>query len=338
MTSLTVLMSVYNGEKYIKKTIESIFSQTYNDYEFVIVNDGSNDSTLEILRYYENLDNRIKIYNLDKNLGVGAALDFGLSKVNTKYVAKADADDIYDKSRFKKQLQFLENNPDVAVVGSKIQFFTDSPNVIHTQRYKNAKENIEKQVNSILTPEDMSEKIYWFWCLIHSTIMARTDALKKVGYNKQFRVCEDYNLFYNLNKQGFKMTNLDDVLAKIRISSNSTSIFNMKTYFENVFKIKSEEIENMFNNDSEAYIWGAGGAGIGIYDEFLKNGYKIYGFIDSDEKKQGSKVKNLTIHSQGILNKKGNKRVIVASDPGRFAITHFLKSKGYKHLHDFIVF
>lgn len=338
MCLLTVLMSVYNGEEYIKDTIESVLSQTYKDYKFIVINDGSNDGTLDILKYYEKLDSRIKIYSMDKNYGVGAALNLGLSKVNTQYVAKVDSDDLYNKNRFLKQIKFLTNNPNISIVGSKIEFFTKDPSVINSERYKNAKVNIEKQINSILTYEDMSEKIYWFWCLIHSTIMGKTNILKKIGYNKEFKVCEDYNLFYNLNKQGYKMTNLDEVLAKIRIRDNSTSVSNKEAYFKNVIKIKKEEIEHLFYDDSEIYIWGAGGMGLGVYYELLRNNYKICGFIDSNEKKHGSSLQNITIYSPNVLNDKKSKKVIVASDPGRFEICHYLKKIGYKHLEDFIVF
>ena len=338
MCILTALLSVYNGERYLPETIESILSQTYREFQFIIVNDGSTDNTLDILEYYKRLDQRIIIYNLNENQGVGAALNFGLSKVRTKYIAKVDSDDLYDKKRFEKQISFIENNPQISVVGSKIEFFTDKLDIIQTERYRNAKNNIEKQVNSILTQEDMNEKIYWFWCLIHSTIMAKTEILKSVGYDKNLKICEDYNLFYKLNKLGYKMTNIDEVLAKIRIRDNSTSASNIETYFYNVFEIKKVEIENILNNNNETYIWGAGGTGIGVYDEIVTRGYNIHGFIDSNIDRHGEKINNVTIYSPSVLTEDRNKNVIVASDPGRFVICDFLNNMGYKHLENFIVF
>ena len=104
MPEITALMSVYNGEEFIAETIESILNQTYPDFEFVIVNDGSTDRTKEIIESFK--DDRIKLFNLDGNRGVGPALNYGLSKVKNKYVVKVDADDISVPTRFEEQKIF----------------------------------------------------------------------------------------------------------------------------------------------------------------------------------------------------------------------------------------
>lgn len=98
---ISVLMSVYNGEKYIQEAIDSILNQTYSDFELIIINDGSTDQTREIIESYQ--DERIKLFNFKKNKGVGAVLKFGLTQVNGRYIAKADADDINHPERLLKQ-------------------------------------------------------------------------------------------------------------------------------------------------------------------------------------------------------------------------------------------
>lgn len=98
MPEISVLMPVYNGEKYVKETIDSVLNQTFDDFEFIIVNDGSTDNTRNIIESYK--DNRIELYNLARNRGVGFASNFAVNKAKGKYIARVDSDDIYHSDRF----------------------------------------------------------------------------------------------------------------------------------------------------------------------------------------------------------------------------------------------
>ena len=121
MPEISVLMSVYNGEKYIQEAINSILNQTYQNFELIIVNDGSVDKTREIIEAYK--EPRIVLFNLEENRGVGSALQFGLQKTQGKYIAKADADDIFHPTRLEKQKKFLDDNPDIALVEALLSTF-----------------------------------------------------------------------------------------------------------------------------------------------------------------------------------------------------------------------
>jgi glycosyltransferase involved in cell wall biosynthesis len=111
---VTVMVPVYNGEKTIMLTIKSLIAQTYKNWVCVIVNDGSTDSTKEILNKIP--DSRFKIIHLEKNLGRGAARQVALENAHGKYLAYLDADDFYHPSKLEKQLKYLELNPDVSLV------------------------------------------------------------------------------------------------------------------------------------------------------------------------------------------------------------------------------
>jgi glycosyltransferase involved in cell wall biosynthesis len=113
---ISVLMSVYNGEKYLKEAVDSILNQTFSDFEFIVINDHSTDSTSEILFSYK--DSRLKIIENDENIGITKSLNKGLRLVSGKYTARMDADDISFNNRLEKQLQYLEDNPDVGVLGT----------------------------------------------------------------------------------------------------------------------------------------------------------------------------------------------------------------------------
>ncbi|MDQ3072975.1 MAG: glycosyltransferase family 2 protein, partial [Bacteroidota bacterium] len=113
---VTVLTSVYNGEEYLREAIESILNQSFTDYEFLIVNDGSTDKTAEILAGY--FDPRIRIIHNNKNKGLSFSLNSGLEASFGVYVARQDADDISLRDRLRKQVDFMEKNPQIHVCGT----------------------------------------------------------------------------------------------------------------------------------------------------------------------------------------------------------------------------
>lgn len=338
MALISVIMSVYNGGNYISESIESILEQTYTNFELIIINDGSTDNTEKVIQKYQ--DKRIRYYKLPSNKGVGFASNYGLKKARGKYIAKADADDIYHPTRLLKQKTFLDENKDIAIVGTFIEFFPDNEIAAASERYKTAKNYLEKYVNSISTWEDMKEKLSWYCCLVNSTIMARASIIKKYKYG-YLSSAEDYQLFYKLNQKGYKITNINEILAKIRISSNSLSVTNRNFgSFIAPYEIKKREVKKFFNKDNrEVYIWGCGGFGKNLYELLKNDGFVVNGFIDSDETKWGNFIGGLPIlNPKDVISKNKESKVIVASDPGRFQITNYLKDLGYGNWEDFISF
>ena len=341
MPEISALMSVYNGEEYVAETIESILAQTYADFEFIIVNDGSTDGTKEIIESFK--DRRIKLFNLKKNQGIGLALNFGLSKVKGRFIAKVDADDISLPTRFEEEREYLLQNPEIDLVGSFMEYFPHNDEVKTSQRYKYYKNVIEKELNSVVTWQDMRKKLYWFCALNHPNMMGKTEVIKKVGYIDA-SVGEDYHLFYNLNKLGHKMANIPKVLVKMRVTAGSSTAINKNQFFRDVlYRIKREEIRNLFIGNKLNYIWGSGVMGQELLYALTNDGLfkKITGFIDSDPSKTGKIVMDKTIYSPKILEelKEGQKgKVIIASQPGKYEIAAYLENMDYKHLEDYLVY
>ena len=168
--------------------------------------------------------------------------------------------------------------------------------------------------------------------------MARTDVIKKIGY-EEMRICEDYYLFYQMNKQGYKMAAIDEVLVKMRISNSSVMASTESNDFGRVmFNIKREEICNLFKNQSNVYIWGTGSLGHNVANILYTESLEYTGFIDSDKKKQGVNIGEKPVYAPAILDCEGHNKIIVASQPGKNEIVRELKERGFRHLEDYLVY
>ena len=123
MPKVSVLMPVYNTkEEYLREAIESILNQTFTDFEFIIINDGSTNNAEEVIKSYK--DSRIKYYR-QENHGLIYTLNYGLSLCNGEYIARMDSDDISLPFRFEKQIEVLDKNPNIGIVGGLIKIFQD---------------------------------------------------------------------------------------------------------------------------------------------------------------------------------------------------------------------
>lgn len=208
---VSVIMSVYNAEKFLHSAIESITNQTFTDFEFIIVEDCSTDKTLEILKEFKEKDNRIKIIQKEKNEGPKGFiknLNVGLNMAQGKYIARMDADDISLPERFQKQVTFLENNPEIFMVGAQIDFINEKNEIIGEKAGALEHEEIVKKMTSQIQ-------------LFHPVIMFRNH--QNIKYREKFLYCEDYDLYLNLITQGKKLANLNEKLLNYRILANSIS-------------------------------------------------------------------------------------------------------------------
>jgi glycosyltransferase involved in cell wall biosynthesis len=120
---VTVLMPVYNTEMYLKEAIDSILNQTFRDFEFIVINDGSTDSTSDIIESYS--DPRIIYLQNEKNLGVATSLNKGLSIAKGTYIARMDGDDVSRCDRLEKQVAFMDANPEIGVCGTWLETIGD---------------------------------------------------------------------------------------------------------------------------------------------------------------------------------------------------------------------
>lgn len=178
-TVITVGIPVYNGERFIAKAIKSVLNQTYKDFELIITDDGSTDMTVEIIKSFN--DPRIKLVADGKNYGISYRLNQQINMANGEYFARMDADDIMFPERLERELNFLQQNQAIDIVGSKVLVIDDDDNVIGVRQYGNEYTDISK----------LFEKTRF----VHPTVMAKTEWFRKYQYRDAVKGCEDCDLW-----------------------------------------------------------------------------------------------------------------------------------------------
>lgn len=195
---ISVILPVYNGAAYIEDAIKSIINQTLQDFELILINDGSTDKSLSIITRYIAKDKRIKVIDR-KNKGLIYSLNEGISQAKGEFIARMDADDICMPTRFEKQLNYMqEHNLDLC--GSWTQPFT-AEKILPIRKYP------EKHEDIIIT-------MIFFNCFAHPSMMIRKKVFSRLKYNNE--VAEDYQLWCNAIAIGFRAGNVPEVLLKYR--------------------------------------------------------------------------------------------------------------------------
>lgn len=217
-------MPVYNSLNYLKDSVPSILSQSLSDFHFLIINDGSNDETSFFLSKIK--DNRIKVIN-KSHTGISDSFNFGLNYVDTPFVARIDSDDIYLEHKFRDQLNYLEQNRDVAVLGTGIQYVS---------------ENLERRSWKVIPPLThetiVSNILSMSSGLYNTTTMYNYDLLKQSLFLEKNVYPEDLNLFLKLGLN-YKFANLSKVQVLVRIhkSYSGTNFNALLRNFENILKV-----------------------------------------------------------------------------------------------------
>ena len=221
---VTVLMSVYNGEKYLQEAIDSILVQTFKDFEFLIINDGSADKTGEILKSYN--DPRIKIIDNKKNIGLTKSLNIGLRIAKGEYIARQDADDISMPERLEKEIVFLDNNKNVGLVGTYYFEINEKGKVLYITR-------------PLDDNDALKEKLLKVNQFGHGSVIFRKECIETVGpYRKEFKSAQDYDLWLRISEK-YNIANIPEPLYKRRLNINSISV-NNKSQQEKYSKIAIE--------------------------------------------------------------------------------------------------
>ena len=204
---VSVVMSVYNAEEYLAEAIEGILNQTYDTFEFIIINDGSTDKSLVVMKKFAAKDKRIRVVD-QPNKGLVVSLNRGLKLARGKYVARQDADDISDKNRLEEQYRFLEANPEVGMLGSNYYVIDSFGNkLFHTDVFTH--------------PEDLKLAEILFNQFGHGSVMLRKTTLDKTGGYRKC-IAEDFDLWTRINRVA-KIANLKEPLYMWRSAASGLS-------------------------------------------------------------------------------------------------------------------
>jgi Glycosyl transferase family 2 len=207
---VSVVMAVRNGVPYLEQAVDSILAQTFTDLEFVIIDDGSTDSTPEVLRRYQTADHRVRVLH-QENAGLTPSLNRGCQLARGTYVARMDADDVAFPDRLARQVEFLDRHPGVALLGSAVVRIDELGREIKRSECP----TLHAEIVRALTRYN---------CFTHPTVMLRKDMLAAVGgYREAYRQAQDYDLWLRLSER-YEVANLAEPLLYYRVYASQVSV------------------------------------------------------------------------------------------------------------------
>lgn len=213
--AVSVVMSVFDGERFLSEAITSILNQTFGDFEFVIINDGSRDRTTSMLAAYEQSDSRVRVYE-QENQGLIASLNRGCGLARGNYIARMDADDVSMPDRLERQVRFLENHRDVGLLGGAVEIIDDHGRRLFAVQPALEDEPIRTALRAFSFP------------IFHPAVMMRKPAFEATGgYRAQFRHAEDYDLWLRIIEH-WKAANLPEVVLRKRTHAEGISVRNLR--------------------------------------------------------------------------------------------------------------
>ena len=242
MKKISIILPVYNAEKYISQTLDSIINQSFSDYELIIIDDGSTDDSSKIINNYR--DDRIKYYKNIKNSGIVFSLNRGLEIASSEYIARIDSDDICLKDRLLHQFEFLEANKNVGVCSCNIKYIDASGN--------------EGEIIKMPLSSDETKINFLFGNpIIHPASMFRRElALRVGGYTVGMEPAEDYDFWLKLSEI-CDIQNINEVLLKYRVHSTNYSKIKRNEYdqkFSAIFKKKNKlKLDEIIENEFLSY-------------------------------------------------------------------------------------
>ncbi|MFC1623858.1 glycosyltransferase family 2 protein [Candidatus Omnitrophota bacterium] len=219
---ITVLMTVYNGERYLKECMDSVLNQTFRDFEFLIVNDCGADSSKDIINSYK--DNRIKMIENDKNIGQVRSLNIGLDRASGEYIARIDQDDVLMPNRLARESDFLDKRQDIALVGTWGKVI-DEKSVI-----------FGRDCVPVRNEEIIANIFFVGYFIMHPSVLFRKEPVMDVGkYNESLFFAEDYDLWARLSLKKYKLANIPEFLIKVRHHRERTSRQFHQTQLNNTY-------------------------------------------------------------------------------------------------------
>lgn len=222
--AISVVMAVFNGAQWLHEAIKSVLDQTFTDFEFIIVDDGSTDDSSEIIQKYATQDSRIVVVTKD-NSGLAESLNVGLQKARGYWIARMDADDICKPDRFKKQVSYLNDHPEIVLVSGAVEYIDERGNVFG-------------RTYPIISIKRIRHKILNYGnIIVHPAVMMRRDIVIFCGgYFPGLTTVEDLHLWRKFLRNNYDLSILPDVLISYRISGFAISNRKKTDYLNHLIK------------------------------------------------------------------------------------------------------
>ena len=228
---LSVLMPVFNSERFVAEAIESILNQTFKDFEFLILDDASTDNSLEIVKDFEKKDSRIKVFQNEKNLGVVESRNKLINLSKGKYIAWLDSDDIALENRFEEQIKFLETHPEIGMVGAYPEIIDENGKKTGTWWFET-------------DPKKLKIELFFHSPFLSSSVVIRRSSLPIELYDHRFPVAEDFDLYSKIAEKS-DIANIPRFLVKYRINSKGLSKSNTEKMEQLAVQVIKEHAERL---------------------------------------------------------------------------------------------
>lgn len=236
MPLVSVIMSTFNRESMLKESIDSVLNQSFSDFEFIIINDASSDATVSVIESYK--DSRLRLFSNRQNCGCTFNYHNANNLTNSKYIAHIDDDDIFLPNKLKKQVEFLEQNQDIDMVGTYIETFGEGarPSWVFYSK-----------------PEEIDFLMPLYNPICHSSVMYRKSFIDKhaINYDIYKKCAQDYDFYKQFLFKGGKIANIDEVLVRYRMHANRLTDIKETQDIQifNAEQVKKELLSRYFSRD-----------------------------------------------------------------------------------------
>lgn len=283
---VSILLPVYNGALTLDAALDSVAAQTVQDFEIVVVDDGSTDATSGVLRSHE--DPRLRVLTTS-HVGLLEALNLGLSACRGQYIARLDADDICRPLRLQCQLSVMEQDPEVGVCGTQVEAFPAADVAEGFQIY------VDWQ-NGLLSDEQIRREIFIESPIAHPSAMMRRDELVGMGAYQERGWAEDYDLWLRYDAAGRRFAKVAEPLVRWREHSNRATRTDSRYSIENFLRAKSHYLaRGPLASRAGVIMWGAGRTGRRLSKHLIRAGHSPDAFVDIAEKRIGSTMRGIPI-------------------------------------------
>jgi glycosyltransferase involved in cell wall biosynthesis len=237
LPKVTVLMPIYNGAEFLVETLDSIFKQTYKDFELLIINDCSSDVSIDIINSFK--DSRVRIINNKTNIGQTRSLNKGIELAQGEYIAIHDQDDISKPERLFEQVEFLNLNTNIPVIGTYGEEIDENGRIINACDIAFSSDTIFIKLLMGSSP------------FIHSSVMFRRKVIIEEfnGYNESYRFFQDYELWARVLKK-YKLANIDNNCVQHRMHSTAASEINRERCNYEAIKVQTEFLYDFLDNSN----------------------------------------------------------------------------------------
>ncbi|MFC5711771.1 glycosyltransferase family 2 protein [Thalassorhabdus alkalitolerans] len=327
---ISVVMAVYNEETYVAEAVSSILNQTYKNFEFIIVNDGSTDNTKSILEQYK--DSRIKILELPKNIGVANARNIGVKNAIGDWIAVQDADDVSLPNRLEECASFIKEHPRISAVSSLIECIPGSSPL--TAEKIEFEENI---YNRFDTGEKVKDALYYGCPICHGSAIFSKAVFEKVGgYNLSYKIGHDYDLWIQLSKI-LPIEKLPKKLYQFRFNENSVSRSDVKATCNEVILISSvnicEYLKIELDSPPTILVFGTEQANKNFKKRIKPQIPKKYGSFNYIKHEKASDITK----AYSLFRKKKFNALLMLDHEQAYEAKRFFKRQGLKKNQDFFV-